>query len=191
MTHRCLWFHSQFFVAKLWTELHEQGRGGRQGTPSTDYSWETGISTWHQALSLLRAELLTRYTTPVVTPPPLKIKGKAFGCFWYLKSQLYQCLPMHCNGVLQRHTECRFKGTNLSNWQCQCAERFCVKNSATLSLICARPACGNCCIGTYSYHIFILCCLVFLELCLLRLLRHLCGLPWVLNNIDARKVIQW
>ena len=120
-----------------------KGGCGWQGTPSTDYSCETGISTWHQALSLLRAELLTRSTTPVVTPPPLKIKGKAFGCFWYLKSQLYQCLPM------QRDSECRFKGTNLSMCRKVLCEKFCnIVLDLCTKIKLARPACGNCCIGT-------------------------------------------
>ena len=79
----------------------------------------------------------------------IQIKGKAFGCFWYLKSQLYQCLPMHCSGVLQRHTECRFKGTNLSMCRKVLCEKFCnIVLDLCTKIKLARPACGNCCIGT-------------------------------------------
>ena len=124
-----------------------KGRCGWQGTPSTEYSCETGISTWHQALSLLRAELLTRFTTPVITPsPPYKSKEKllAVSGIWKANSiNVYQCIAVGCCSAT----------LNVASKErtCQCAERFCVKNSATLSctkIKLARPACGNCCIGT-------------------------------------------
>ena len=72
-----------------------KGRCGWQGTPSTDYSCETGISTWHQALSLLRAELLTRFTTPVITPsPPYQRKS-----FWLFLVSEKPTLSMSTNAL--------------------------------------------------------------------------------------------